>query len=443
MAGGDQPLDLRGRRRSPLIVNGEIYNHLDLRAELEAARPPLRHRLRLRGRRPRLRGARPATSCAQPERHLRLRALGRPRAAAWSPRATSSASSRSTGAATAAGLAVASEVGALLAAGLVQPRSSTAWRSTTTSRAASCPRPRTLFEGVSKLPAAVAAHRRAEGAAAAGRRAAARRPASRSPGRARRGARRRARRALHRRRRAPDDVRRPLRRLPVSGGVDSAAIVAAMAQRSAGSRPPRSRSASPATATCSTSARPPPRRARLIGTDHHDTAMVETDFLAELARCVPRLEEPCGIPSAPALLQLSRFAAARREGGARRPGRRRAARRLRPPPGRRAARRRAHAAAGARRRRPRRSPGRSRAPRAPGARPTCSAAAATRSGCCGWSRSPTRALRTRARPAARGEDAEAERLRARRGRARATSPAATCSSRRSTSTRACSCPTGS
>jgi asparagine synthase (glutamine-hydrolysing) len=37
--------------------------------------------------------------------------------------------------------------------------------------------------------------------------------------------------------------------------------------------------------------------------------MHETDFLTELARCVPRLEEPCGIPSAPALLQLSRFAA--------------------------------------------------------------------------------------------------------------------------------------
>ena len=39
--------------------------------------------------------------------------------------------------------------------------------------------------------------------------------------------------------------------------------------------------------------------------------MTETDFLAELARCIPRLEEPCGIPSAPALLQLSRFAAER------------------------------------------------------------------------------------------------------------------------------------
>ena len=39
--------------------------------------------------------------------------------------------------------------------------------------------------------------------------------------------------------------------------------------------------------------------------------MVETDFLTELATAVPHLEEPCGIPSAPALAQLSRFAAER------------------------------------------------------------------------------------------------------------------------------------
>ena len=82
---------------------------------------------------------------------------------------------------------------------------------------------------------------------------------------------------------------------------------------------------------------------------------------AELARCIPRLEEPCGIPSAPALLQLSRFAAGAREGRARRPGRRRAARRLRPPPGGGAARRPARTLpAGARR---------ARAPRSPGALP--------------------------------------------------------------------------
>ena len=48
----------------------------------------------------------------------------------------------------------------------------------------------------------------------------------------------------------------------------------------------------------------------MIGTDHRDTAMEQSDFLEELYRCVPRLEEPLGIPSAPALMQLSRFARA-------------------------------------------------------------------------------------------------------------------------------------
>ena len=36
LAGGDQPLDL-GDGRLHLVANGEIYNHLELRAELEAA----------------------------------------------------------------------------------------------------------------------------------------------------------------------------------------------------------------------------------------------------------------------------------------------------------------------------------------------------------------------------------------------------------------------
>ncbi len=49
--------------------------------------------------------------------------------------------------------------------------------------------------------------------------------------------------------------------------------------------------------------------ARILGSDHHDTAMVQGDYLAELGGAVRRLEEPVGIPSAPALLQLSRFAA--------------------------------------------------------------------------------------------------------------------------------------
>ena len=39
--------------------------------------------------------------------------------------------------------------------------------------------------------------------------------------------------------------------------------------------------------------------------------MQETGFLSELARAIPHLEEPCGIPSAPPLGQLARFAAER------------------------------------------------------------------------------------------------------------------------------------
>ena len=150
---------------------------------------------------------------APAERDLRLRALGRPRERGWSPRATRSASSRSTGARDGRRVALASEVGALLAAGLVEPR---------VDRVAldhylACrfvPAPRTLFDGRLEAAARVAARRRARtgrprdhelprGARAAARRA--------SPGRR---ARRRARGPLHRRGRAPDDVRRPLRRLP-------------------------------------------------------------------------------------------------------------------------------------------------------------------------------------------------------------------------------------
>ena len=100
----------------------------------------------------------------------------------------------------------------------------------------------------------------------------------------------------------------------------------------------RSRSASPATATCSTSASTP--RASAARDRHRPPATrpwTGRDFLPELERCVRRLEEPCGIPSAPALLQLSRFAARNVKVVLSGPGRRRAARRLRAPPGRRRA----------------------------------------------------------------------------------------------------------
>ena len=95
----------------------------------------------------------------------------------------------------------------------------------------------------------------------------------------------------------------------LSGGVDSAAVVAAMAKRSP--QPPSTFTIGfPGHGGLLDERAPAAESARLIGTDHRDTAMVETDFLAELATAMPRLEEPCGIPSAPALAQLSRFAAA-------------------------------------------------------------------------------------------------------------------------------------
>jgi len=96
----------------------------------------------------------------------------------------------------------------------------------------------------------------------------------------------------------------------LSGGVDSAAVVAAMARRS-GTPPSTFTIGFPGHAGLLDERAPAAESARLIGTDHRDTAMVETDFLTELAGAMPHLEEPCGIPSAPALAQLSRFAAER------------------------------------------------------------------------------------------------------------------------------------
>ena len=94
----------------------------------------------------------------------------------------------------------------------------------------------------------------------------------------------------------------------LSGGVDSAGVVASMKLRA--SAPPTTFTIGfPGHGDVVDERRLAAETARVIGTDHHDTVMHETDFLTELARTMPRLEEPCGIPSAPALLQLSRFAA--------------------------------------------------------------------------------------------------------------------------------------
>ena len=93
----------------------------------------------------------------------------------------------------------------------------------------------------------------------------------------------------------------------LSGGVDSAAIVAAMARSNDGPPvtftigfPGYGGELDERDAAADTAAE--------LGADHHATGMTEHDFPAELARCIERLEEPCGAPSAPAAMQLSRFA---------------------------------------------------------------------------------------------------------------------------------------
>ena len=300
VAGGEQPLDSEDGRVTA-VVNGEIYNHAELRTGLEK------------------RGHRWATNSdsevvvhAYEEhgvdcvRHLN----GIFAFVIWDEREQRLVAARD-----AFGVkplywwtdgrrvAVASEVGALLSAGLTAAR---------VDRVAldhylACrfvPAPRTLFEGVSKLPAASTLVVEAEGSP---RVESWRRP----PG-------------------APIDAdddelatqlaerytdaveRQMMSDVPygafLSGGVDSAAIVAAMKLRAP--EPPTTFTIGfPGHGDVLDERRLAAETARIVGTDHRDTAMDETGFLAELARCVPRLEEPCGIPSAPALLQLSRFAA--------------------------------------------------------------------------------------------------------------------------------------
>jgi asparagine synthase (glutamine-hydrolysing) len=303
VAGGDQPLDSEDGAVT-LIANGEIYNHLPLRARLEA------------------RGHRFATGSdceailhAYEESGLDcVRELNGIFAfALWDDRSRRLVAARdefgvkplywwSDG----RRVAVASEVRALLETGLVQPEVD----HTALDHYLACrfvPAPRTLFAGINKLPAASTL------VVEQGR-----------PPR------------VENWREAPDEPYRDLsddtlaelleqrfsdaveRQMMsdvpygafLSGGVDSAAVVAAIAARS--ERPPTTFTIGfPGHAGLLDERGPAAESARLIGTDHHETAMGQVDFLAELERAMPYLEEPCGIPSVPPLGQLARFAAER------------------------------------------------------------------------------------------------------------------------------------
>ena len=300
VAGGDQPLDSENGRVTA-IVNGEIYNHAELRAGLEE------------------RGHRWATGSdsevvvhAYEEhgldcvRHLngifafvvwdeaRRRLVAARDAFGVKPLYWWTDGRR---------VAVASEVGALLSAGLTEAR---------VDRVAldhylACrfvPSPRTLFEGISKLPAASTLVVEAGGS-----------PRVEGwrelPGELIEADDEEL--AAQLAERYADAVERHMMSdVPygafLSGGADSAAVVAAMKLRAP--KPPTTFTIGfPGHGDVLDERGLAAESARVIGTDHHDTAMSETGFLTELARCMPRLEEPCGIPSAPALLQLSRFAA--------------------------------------------------------------------------------------------------------------------------------------
>jgi asparagine synthase (glutamine-hydrolysing) len=297
--GGQQPLRSEdGSCRA--VVNGEIYNQLELRRELEG----LGHRFATRSDSEvvvhgyeqwgvdfvrRLNGI--FAFAIWDERRQRLLAARDPfgvKPLYWVRDGKR--------------LAVASEVGALMAAGLVTPAVDRialehylAWRFT--------PAPRTIFAGVSKLAPASLLVADRDRVDVSSYRAVPGDPLDGSDS---------ERIAGELAERFTEAVgRQMMSDVPygafLSGGVDSAAIAAAMKQSV--DQPPLTftigfpghgdeldeRAAAEAAAVT-------------IGTDHHATTMEELDFPREMAACVRCLEEPIGSASAPAALQLSRFA---------------------------------------------------------------------------------------------------------------------------------------
>ena len=291
VAGGDQPLHSEDGAIAA-IVNGEIYNHADLREDLAVNG----HRF--------VTGSDSEVVVHAYEEHGEdcVRLLNGIFAfALWDGRRRRLVAARdpfgvkplywwSDG----RRVAIASEIGALLATGLVEPRVDR----TALDHYLACrfvPAPRTLFEGIGKLPPAsllIAS----EGA-----------PLVRSsyreaPGEPLDAAEHELERELSERFLAAVE-RQMMSDVPygafLSGGIDSAAIVAGMARRM--DEPPATFTIGfPGHGTVLDEREYAEASARAIGTDHHDIAMEETDFLGELERCLRRLEEPCGISSATA-----------------------------------------------------------------------------------------------------------------------------------------------
>ena len=104
-----------------VVFNGEIYNHADIRNDLEAHGHRLPDEVRHRNHRPRLRAVgrgvrRTGSAACSPSRS------GTRRSAGCCSCATASGSSRSTGRRTGDALLFGSEIKAILASGLVEPR---------------------------------------------------------------------------------------------------------------------------------------------------------------------------------------------------------------------------------------------------------------------------------------------------------------------------------
>jgi len=299
--GGDQPL-VSEDGTITLICNGEIYNHVALRDELRARShvfatgsdsEVILHLYEEEGEAcvERLNGIFGFT--LWDDRRKRLVAARDPfgvKPLYWAHEGDR--------------LAVASEVGAVLAAGLgstdIDPIAYDhflTWRFV--------PAPRTLFAGVSKLPAAsllvaepggevrVTSYRKAPGALLTGDAAADLEHELAA----------RFREAVQRQ--MMSDV--PYGAF-LSGGIDSAAIVAAMTDVD-GTAPRTFTIGFPGHDDKLDERAAARETAAALGARHAEVAMRSGDFRGQLHDTIRRIEEPCGIPSAPALLALSEFTA--------------------------------------------------------------------------------------------------------------------------------------